>query len=444
VKRSDYWLGIVLAVAATTVLATAGCSKLMPAGAAPPPQAAAPPPPEVIVDLPVKAQVTDFEDFTGRTLAYKAAEIRPQITGYLNKVYFEEGADVKKDDLLYEIDPRIYASQLERAKGALIQAEAHLKRLNSDLARAKVLFPNKTITPEEFDRATGDQAEADAAANVAKADVRLAEDNLGYTKITAPFDGRMSRTMLDPGNLVTANQTVLTTIVRIDPIYSLFGVDERLLKKIHDYVQSGLIKKTTDGKIPILMGLSDEEGFPRTGYVDFIDNRLDSNTGTLQVRGVFENPNHVILPGLFCRVRLPLGDAYSALTIPEQALGTDQGQKFIYVVNDQNKIEYRRVELGKLQGGQRVVLKGIKDGERVVVSGLQRVHPGIEVAPKMAATAESTGQKNASLVIGPVIAGKTQASNNAITNSLPKMDNGGSSPLRSASGPTALSAAEKR
>ena len=173
-----------------------------------------------------------------------------------------------------------------------------------------MLFPNKTITPEEFDRATGDQAEADAAVNVARADVRLAEDNLGYTKITAPFDGRMSRTMLDPGNLVTANQTVLTTIVRIDPIYSLFGVDERLLKKIHDYVQSGLIKKTKEGKIPILMGLSDEEGFPRTGYVDFIDNRLDSNTGTLQVRGVFENPNHVdiaglVLPRADCRWAMP-------------------------------------------------------------------------------------------------------------------------------------------
>src|SRR5262249_43099351 len=155
------------------------------------------------------------------------------------------------------------------------------------------------------DRIVGDQSEAEAAVGVAKAQVHLAEVNLTYTKITAPFNGRLSRTMYDPGNLVKADETVLTTIVRLDPIYAMFGVDERLLKKIHDYIQSGLIKKNQDGQIPILMGLADEKGYPHPGTVDFIDNRLDINTGTLQVRGVFPNPKHVILPGLFCRIRLP-------------------------------------------------------------------------------------------------------------------------------------------
>jgi RND family efflux transporter MFP subunit len=413
----------------------AGCSKLMPSGSGPPGGAAggppgasaAPPPPEVVVDLPTKAQVTDYEDFTGRTVAFKAAEIRPQITGYLEKVLFTEGADVKKDDILYQIDPQIYEAELERAQSNLIQAEAHLKRLNSDLQRAKVLLPNKTITPEEYDRTAGDQAEADAAVKVARANVKLAEDNFGYTQIKAPFNGRMSRTMLDPGNLVTANQTVLTTIVRLDPIYSMFGVDERLLKKIHDYIESGVIKRTKEGQIPILMGLADEDGFPHAGYVDFIDNRLDTNTGTLQVRGVFDNAKRALLPGLFCRVRLPLGDPYTALTIPEQALGTDQGQKFVYVVNDKNKIEYRNVQLGKLQGGQRVILKGVADGDKVVVSGLQRVRAGIEVQPKMAT---ATAQQPAP----PPAVGDAKTSG----------DSKAPQPLREATEPTALSTGEKR
>ncbi len=181
-----------------------------------------------------------------------------------------------------------------------------------------------------------------------------------------------------------ADETILTTIVQLDPIYVLFGVDERLLKKIHDYVQSGLVKTNNEGKIPILMGLANEEGFPHAGYVDFIDNRLDTNTGTLQVRGLFQNGKKAILPGLFCRVRLPLGDPYRALTIPEQALGTDQGQKFVYIVDPQNKIQYRSVQIGKQQGTQRVILKGVAEGDRVVVSGLQRVRPGVLVEPKPA------------------------------------------------------------
>jgi RND family efflux transporter MFP subunit len=359
----------------------AGCKKpaMSPAQAG-----AAPKPPEVIVSTPTVAEVTDYEDFTGRTMAFKSAEIRPHVTGYLDKVLFTEGADVGKDGLLYEIDPRIYEAEVERAKSNVAQAEAHLKRLNADLARANVMLPNKTVSRQEYDQIVGDQAEAEAAVGVAKATLHAGEVNLGYTKIDAPFSGRLSRTMMDPGNLVKVDETVLTTIVQMDPIYTMFGVDERLLKKIHDFVQSGLVKTNSEGKIPILMGLANEEGFPHTGYVDFVDNRLDANTGTLQVRGLFQNSKKTILPGLFCRVRLPLGNPYRALTISEQALGTDQGQKFVYVVDPQNKIQYRSVQIGKQQGTQRVILKGIEEGDRVVVSGLQRVRPGVIVDPKPA------------------------------------------------------------
>jgi RND family efflux transporter MFP subunit len=367
----------------------AGCNKpaMSPAQAG-----AAPKPPEVIVGTPTVAEVTDYEDFTGRTMAYKSADIRPHVTGYLDKVLFTEGADVGKDALLYEIDPRIYEAEVERATSNVAQAEAHLRRLNLDMQRATIMLPNKSISRQDYDQIVGDQAEAEAAVGVAKATLNAAEVNLGYTKIDAPFSGRLSRTMMDPGNLVKVDETVLTTIVQIDPIYTMFGVDERLLKKIHDFVQSGLVKTNNEGKIPILMGLANEEGFPHAGYVDFVDNRLDANTGTLQVRGLFQNSKKAILPGLFCRVRLPLGDPYRAITIPEQALGTDQGQKFVYVVDPQNKVQYRSVQIGKQQGTQRVILKGIEAGDRIVVSGLQRVRPGALVEPKLAnATAQNTG-----------------------------------------------------
>jgi RND family efflux transporter MFP subunit len=376
-------LGLVSVFAGIT-----GCNKpaMSPAQAG-----AAPKPPEVIVSTPTVAEVTDYEDFTGRTMAFKSADIRPHVTGYLEKVLFTEGADVAKDALLYEIDPRIYEAEVERAKSNVAQAEAHLRRLNLDFQRANIMLPNKSISRQDYDQIVGDQAEAEAAVGVAKATLNAAEVNLGYTKINAPFSGRLSRTMMDPGNLVKVDETVLTTIVQLDPIYTLFGVDERLLKKIHDFVQSGLVKTNNEGKIPILMGLANEEGFPRAGYVDFIDNRLDANTGTLQVRGLFQNSKKAILPGLFCRVRLPLGDPYRAMTIPEQALGTDQGQKFVYVVDPQNKIQYRSVQIGKQQGTQRVILKGIEAGDRIVVSGLQRVRPGALVEPKLAdATAQNT------------------------------------------------------
>jgi RND family efflux transporter MFP subunit len=365
-------------------IAIAGCNR-----PAAPAQAGGPPPvkpPEVLVTVPAVAEVTDYEDFTGRTMALATIDIRPRVTGYLDKVLFREGAEVKEKDLLYEIDPRPYQAEVDRAQGTVQQAQARLRRLNNDLQRARGMIPNKTITQEAYDLIVGDQAEGDAAVSVAQASLDLAKLNLSYCQVRAPISGKMSRTLLDAGNLVKADETILTTIVAQDPIYTYFGVDERLLKRVRSYVNKGLVKIGTDGQIPILMGLADEDGYPNEGYVNFIDNRLDSNTGTLQVRGIFNNPKHTILPNLFARVRLPLGEAYKALTIPEQALGTDQGQKFVYVVDPQNKVEYHGVQVGKAQGTQRVILNGLNEGDRVVVSGLQRVRPGVIVDPKPAPT----------------------------------------------------------
>ena len=376
--------------------AIAGCNKKAGGG---PPQAGQQQqkPPEVLVSTPVAAEVTDYEDFTGRTMAMKTIDIRPRVTGYLDKVLFKEGAEVSEKDLLYEIDPRPYQAEVDRAQGSMQQAQARLRRLNNDMQRARGMLPNKTITQEAYDLIVGDQAEAEAAVSVAQASLDLAKLNLSYCQVRAPIGGKMSRTLLDAGNLVKADETVLTTIVAQDPIYAYFGVDERLLKRVRSYVSKGLLKIGTEGQIPILMGLADEEGYPHEGYVNFIDNRLDSGTGTLQVRGIFSNPKHSILPNLFARVRLPLGEPYKALTIPEQALGTDQGQKFVYVVDPQNKVEYHGVQIGKAQGTQRVILNGLKEGDRVVVSGLQRVRPGVVVEPKPAPTTGTAMQPGAIL-----------------------------------------------
>ncbi len=376
-------------MAAIGVPMLTGCNRPATTAAQLPP----PKPPEVLVELPTTSEVTDYEDFTGRTMAQPTIEIRPHVTGYLDKIYFKEGADVKQGDMLYEIDPRPYQAEVDRAQGTVTQAEAHLARLNLDKQRAISMLPARTISREQYDQIVGDQAEAEAAVSVAKANLDLAKQNLDYTKIRAKINGRMSRTLMDAGNLVKVDETVLSTIVSLEPIYVTFGVDERLLRRVHSYVEKGLVQPTQDNKIPLLMGLAVEDGFPHEGTVNFIDNHLDLNTATLQVHGIFANPKRTILPGLFARVRLPLGQPYRALTIPERALETDQGQKFVYVVDSQNKIQYRTVDIGRQDGPKRVILKGVNEDDRVVVSGLQRVRPGVVVQPKLTSTAAQADAK---------------------------------------------------
>jgi RND family efflux transporter MFP subunit len=344
----------------------------------------APKPPDVLFTLPTKSEITDFEDFTGRTVARRTIDIRARVTGYLDKIQFKDGGEVKKDDLLFEIDPRPYQTELSRTQAALTQAEAHLKRLDHDLDRANKLIASKQMSPQDFDLVTGDRAEADAAVRVARANLHTAHLNLSFTQVKAPLAGQISRTQLDPGNLVKADDSILTTLVTLDPIFAYFEVDERTLLMMRRYVESGKIKTADkdEPEVPVLMGLADEDGFPHKGMINFVDNRLDVATGTLQVRGIFDNPTHILSPGLFVRVRLPIGEPYQAILIDERALGTDQGQKFVYVIDADNNAQYRRVEVGKLQNGQRVVRKGIAEGERVVVSGLQRVRPGAPVTAK--------------------------------------------------------------
>jgi RND family efflux transporter MFP subunit len=353
------------------------------------------PTPEVQVALPVTKEILDYEEFPGRTEAVSSVEVKARATGYLDKVNFTDGAEVKKDDVLFEIDPRSYAADLNRAEASLVQAQAHLTRLNSDYDRMSALLPVKGVSREDFDRVAGDRAEAVAAVGVAKAGRELAKLNLSFTKVTAPISGRISRRMIDPGNLVKADDTPLTTIMAQDPIYAYFDLDERTTLHIQQLIREGKMSWTKDKGMKVLLGLANEEGVSREGTVNFADNRVDPDTGTWRLRGVFANDDRVLTPGMFVRVRLLIGSKYQATMIAEQALGTDQGQKFVYVVQkvtqkdaqgatrEIEQVENRRVKVGRLQDGLRVITDGLKNDERVIISGLQRVRSKVEVVPKL-------------------------------------------------------------
>jgi RND family efflux transporter MFP subunit len=370
------------ALTGLTILIASGCTK-------PAPALAPTKPAEVYVENPVIRTVTDYEDFTGRTEAVVSVEVRSRVAGYLNKIHFKDGIDVKEGDLLFEIDPRTYAATLEQAKANEALAKARLDRVQRDYDRISSLSGSTAITREELDRVIGDRAEAAASLNLAKASKVLAETNLNYTKITSPVSGRISRRMIDAGNLVRADDTPLTTVVALDRIYATFDIDERTLLRIRRLVREGKVDSARSTKVEIQVGLADEEGFSHTGVIDFIDNKVDAATGTLRVRATLENPKLLLSPGLFIRVRIPVGRAHSAVLVPEESLASDQGQKYVYVVNDKDEVIYRRVKIGQPVGRDRVVTEGLEISDRVITTGLQRVRPGAKVSVK---TAESIGK----------------------------------------------------
>ncbi len=374
------------------LLLMVGCSR-------PAPPAVEAPPPKVTVSLPIEREVIDFADFTGRTDSKNAVEIRPRVTGYLTQMPFREGDEVKKDDLLFEIDPRPYQAQLDKAAADVNLAAASLKLAQADNVRAKNVAKMNAgaISQQDLDKyqATEEQAAAQLAAM--KAAMEGYKLNLEFTQIRAPVDGQVSRYMLTLGNLATQDQTQLTTLVALDPMYSYFEVDEntilRIVRKLLPDSKDALRTK----QVPVLMGLADEEGkFPYKGYVDFADNQLTAGTGTLSLRGVFDNPitksgRRLLRPGMFVRIRLPIGKPHQGLLVIDKALSTDQGQKYLLVVDQNNVVQYRRVKTGALQpDGLRVIEEGLKPNEQVIVSGLQLVRPQMKVEPEMAAMPTAT------------------------------------------------------
>jgi RND family efflux transporter MFP subunit len=367
-------------------------------------------PPVVLVSYPEVREVIDYEEVTGRTDAKPSVEIRPRVSGYLVEVPFKEGAVVKEKALLYKINPEQYKADLDNAEAKLEQGKARVQQLEADFERATEIRNRNAIAKSEYDKTRADRLDAIHAVKAYEAMLKKAKINLDYTTIEAPFDGRVSRSMLDVGNLVKADETLLTTIVALDPMFVFFDVDERtwlrLLKLLrerkvksyeeghalavaHVVVQAGGARGLAPGSSPLAllaqapiafgladafgllvqMGLADEEGFPHHGVIDFAENKLDAGTGTMRMRARFRNPNGMLLtPGMFVRLRVAVGTSYPAVLVPDSAFGTDQGQRFLYVINEkasngagpESYVEYRKVKTGALHAGGRVIEEGLK------------------------------------------------------------------------------------
>jgi RND family efflux transporter MFP subunit len=377
-------------------LAACGCDNSAQKPAAPPVQ-------EVEVGLPViMKQVVDYVDFTGQTVAMKSVDVRARVSGYLEKVKFREGYEVREGDELFLIDPRTYEADKNRAEATLAQNRAHLERLTKDFGRVEELLAKKAISQSDYDQTAGDHKEAEANVQTAQAALRLAELNVAFTKVTAPISGRISRQNIDPGNLVVADNTILTTVVSLDPIYAYFDVDEGTTLRFRRLIEAGKVQSARDVKSPVYLGLADEgDKYPHEGTITFVDNRLDPSTGTLCLRGMFDNHMNFLAPGMFVRIRVPIGEPHRAILAAERAIGSDQGQKFLYVLNDKNQVVYREVQTGGLQNGMRVIENGLAPGERFIINGLQRVKAGDTVLAKLVpcpSPGEDQGQAKAVVI----------------------------------------------
>ncbi|MGL4551730.1 MAG: efflux RND transporter periplasmic adaptor subunit [Gemmataceae bacterium] len=357
------------------ILALLGCGE--PAGGG----RGAPAPTPVSVSKVKLSKNTDFEDFTGRTEAKDSVEIKARVTGYLMKVLFDEGKLVKEGDVLYQLDDRTYRADLAKAKGEVDRNEATLDRLKSDLSRARRMRVGDAISREEYDKTSGNVDEATAAIASAKAAAARSKLDVDFTTVKAPISGRISRTLVTAGNLVSADVTKLTTIVSVDPMYATFDVDERTVLRIQRLIKEGKFKSAREAKVPALLGTQAEKGYPHAGFINFVDNRIDPSTGTLRVRGEWANADGGLTPGLFVRLRMPLGASRPALMVSDSALGTDQGVRYVYAVGPGNKVEQRTVTVGALRDGMRVVESGLKEGETIITRGLQRVREGSVVEP---------------------------------------------------------------
>jgi RND family efflux transporter MFP subunit len=339
----------------------------------------------VTVSVPIEQEVTDYADFSGRTAAVESVEVRARVGGYLEKVNFKEGELVHRGDVLFEIDPRPYQAQVDIATGQVAAADAMVQRTQADDARAKALRASTpgAISQQDLDqyRAAADQAQANA--DTARATLKKNQLDLDYTKVVSPIDGRVSRYYVTVGNLVVQDQTLLTTIVSVDPIYAYFDVDESTVLRVRDLIHQGKMVSAREASVPAWLSLTSGEGFVHEGTINFIDNQVDPKTGTLRLRGVFPNKDETLSPGFFVRVRVRIGVPHDALLVNERAVQADQGQKIVYVVNDKNDVVYRTIHVGARHGSMIEVTDGLKLDEKIIVNGLQRVRPGATVDPKL-------------------------------------------------------------
>jgi len=368
---------IALSLPAGLLFWSAGCGE----------KTAAPPtvPPKVDVALPLQREVTEYADYVGRTDAIDSVQMRARVGGYLQKVNFKEGDLVKKDQVLFEIDPRPYEDQVASSLAQIASAKATLKRAESDNARYQQLSANTpgAVSKQDVDKfqATADQASADLqAAQAALAQNQL---NLGFTKVLAPVNGRVSRYFVTVGNLITQDQTVLTTILSTGLIYAYFDMDDTTVLRLRQMTREGKARFGQGSAVPVYLRLENEKGFPHEGQINFEDNQIAPKTGTLRMRGVFANQDDALLPGYFVRVRVPIGPPHQALLVPDRAIDDDQGRKVLRVVNEKNQVVSRRIQVGALDEGLRVIEAGLEHDDRVIIRGLMQVRPGMTVEPKV-------------------------------------------------------------
>jgi RND family efflux transporter MFP subunit len=382
------WRGILFVATALFVAQTTGCGKRN--------AYVPPPPPEVVVGTPVVRTVTLYHEFPGTTQASEAVSIIPRVLGYLDSLHFVDGGTVTKGQLLFVIDPRPYQDAYDVAVAQVDVNEAAYKLAQANYARAnEVAKTPGAISKQDLDSFRAQQEQAQANVELARANMANAKLNLDFTHITAPLSGKISRRLVDVGNLVTANVTLLTTINQYDPMYAYFNPSEAdfLEYQKRQRNSEGAAKSDASSKPdasdaspphnPVEMGLSDEKGYPHKGTIDFADNRVDPNTGTISVRGVFPNPQpYLIAPGLFVRIRVPIGTQPNALLVPDRALSSDQQGQYLLIVKPDHTVEHRAVETGLLEEDDlRVINSGLKQGEQFIVEGLQFARPGSKVTP---------------------------------------------------------------
>jgi RND family efflux transporter MFP subunit len=349
---------------------------------------AAPPPPAVTVAAPVKRMITDYDEYVGRFVAVNSVEVRARVSGYLDGVHFKDGQTVKEGDLLFTIDKRPFQNTLDQARANLAQAKSNLAFAQSDLARGQQLVRDKTITDQTFEQRSQAFRNAQAAVAANEAAVRQAELDLEFTELRAPIAGHIGDRRVSPGNLVAGgtagSTTLLATIVSDNPIRFEFTVDEASFLHYERMTRKGDGDLASRGAgIALSLKLIDEKDFSHPGRLDFVDNVIDRSTGTIRVRGVFDNPNGLFTPGMFARARVPASPPHEALLVPDAAIGTEQTRKYVLVVGPENKAVPKYVTLGQVTNDNlRVINEGLKADDQVIVSGLMRARPGMTVTPQ--------------------------------------------------------------
>ena len=356
------------------------------------------PPPAVTVAHPLVREITEWDEYTGRFQAVETVEVRSRVSGYLDSVHFQDGQIVEAGDLLFVIDPRPFEVALDQAEAELVRDRTRVNLAEKEVERAGPLLDRGNIPQSVFDERLQALDEARAAVAAGEASVEAAKLNLDYTQIRAPVSGRISRNLVSVGNLVsggTASATLLTTIVSLDPIQFYFDADEKAYLKYTRLARSGERPSSRDTANPVFLSLVDEDDFSHEGKMDFVENTFDFDTGTIRGRAIFDNGDLIFLPGLFAKIRLVGSGAYDALLLPDEAIGTDQSRKFVFVVGADDVVAIRLVTLGPLYEGLRVIREGLEADDLVIVKGLQRARAGEKVTPTLVALSADGGTTEA-------------------------------------------------